>query len=107
VSFQHALQTDPNLCAYRVRVSGRAPAHRPESYDRSGRLGRTPSIASGFSNSHRVCPRYAALNEFTDLLLQQGLPGAAEFDRARTTAVPLLPYKKFRAISVVEQAPAR
>ncbi|HET6298900.1 MAG TPA: hypothetical protein VFG33_36360, partial [Kribbella sp.] len=49
----------------------------------------------------------SALWEFTDLLLQQGGYGAAEFDRARRTTAPLLPYREFRAISAVDHAPPR
>lgn len=48
-----------------------------------------------------------ALSEFTDLLLQRNLPGAVEFDQARRTAAPLLPPKRFRAISAVDPAPSR
>ena len=49
----------------------------------------------------------AALSEFTDLLVQRGLHGAGQFERARVAAGSLLPHREFRAISVVEQAPAR
>lgn len=48
-----------------------------------------------------------ALCEFTEVLVNQGSPGAAEFDRARSVTHPLLPYKVFDAISYIEPAAPR
>lgn len=49
----------------------------------------------------------AALCEFTEVLVSQGLPGAAEFVRARLVTHSLLPEKVYDAISYIEPADPR
>lgn len=49
----------------------------------------------------------AALCEFTEVLVNQGAPGADRFASARSVTHPLLPYKVFDRISYIEPAAPR